>query len=360
MEPLKELFNADFARQFARDINSVYSRFDQNSFTTKVIQDLPALELNQRLRLFSVVLKDHLPEHFPTAIELLKKAAPITKAGYTNLIYPDYVALYGKEHFDLSLQALEYFTQFGSSEFAIREFLRIDFNRTINVMKKWTKSRNEHVRRLASEGSRPRLPWSFKLDMVIKNPELTFSLLNSLKADSSAYVKKSVANHLNDISKDNPDKMIAFVKTWSPANTHSAWIIKHACRSLIKKGNSKSLALFGFEKNPKIKIKDFRIMPDKVKLGDSISISFELLSNSSKPQNLVVDYVMHYRKKSGQVSKKVFKWKEMDLVPKQRVLLKKKQLLIDMSTRKHFPGIHKAELQVNGKIMASDSFTLLK
>jgi 3-methyladenine DNA glycosylase AlkC len=358
MEPLKELFNKNYYLHLSKEIQKVFKAFDSANFLKEVTLNLDSLSLNERMRNTSVVLKKYLPKDYKTTIEVLHKVIPNTQRGYTNLVFPDFVGLYGHDHVKLSLEALKYFTQFGSSEFAIREFLKRDFNNTIKVMNQWAKDKNPHVRRLASEGSRPRLPWSFKLDEVIKDPKNTQSILESLKTDEELYVKKSVANHLNDLSKDNTQHMLQVIKAWDKSNVHTAWIVKHASRTLIKKGNSDSLAIFEFEKNPKLKLANFKIIKPKLKLGENLEFEFDLISEKAKDQKLVIDYIIHYAKKAGEHSLKVFKLKEIQLKPKQKIAISKKQLLKDFSTRKHYTGTHFIELQVNGKSYGKLAFKL--
>ncbi len=358
MEPLKELFNTAFHEHLALELTKVYKNFKQQQFITEVSKNLEQQSLNERMRNASLVLNKYLPEDYKKTIDILQQVIPNMKRGYTSLLFPDYVGQYGKKDIHLSLEALKYFTQFGSSEFAIREFLKHDFNKTIQVMYTWAKDKNYHVRRLASEGSRPRLPWSFKLDEVIKNPKLTQPILETLKADEELYVRKSVANHLNDISKDHPDYMVQVVKGWDKKHTHTAWIVKHASRALIKKGHSASLAVFDFEKKPRLSIGQFKLNTKNLKLGQALQFEFDVVSEKSSPQKLVIDYIIHYRKKAGELSPKVFKLTELELLPKQSVHISKKQVFKDFTTRKHFSGQHLIEIQVNGKVMAEDKFKL--
>lgn len=181
MEPLKEMFNEAFFKNFTEVFKKSYKGFNAAGFYKDVIDKLDTRTLNERLRHTSIVLHKYLPADFKRAIGIMKDAAAGLKHGYTALVYPDYVGLYGKDDISTSLEALKYFTVFGSSEFAIREFIRLDAERTISEMEKWTHDSNQHVRRLASEGSRPRLPWSFKLDAIIKTPTLTEKYFHALK-----------------------------------------------------------------------------------------------------------------------------------------------------------------------------------
>lgn len=358
MEPLKEMFNLVFYKHLTAEFSKADNSFKSKQFIADVTRGMESLSLNQRMRNTSVVLKKFLPQDFKKSIRIMERVIPNMQRGYTNLLFPDFVGLYGHDHVDHSLEALKLFTQFGSSEFAIREFLKRDFNKTIKVMNQWAQDKNYHVRRLSSEGSRPRLPWSFKLDEVIKNPRITQPILEALKQDNELYVRKSVANHLNDISKENADYMLKLMNSWDKEHPHTQWIIKHASRTLIKKGNSDSLSVFDFEKNAKVKIANFNVSPAKLKLGGNLFFEFDLISEKSKTQKLAIDYNIHYRKKSGKLSPKVFKLKEAELKPKETLHISKKQMFKDFTTRKHFAGQHVVEIQVNGKILAKQFFQL--
>lgn len=217
MEPLKEMFNRAYYKNLAQVFASVHKSFKAEVFVKEVTDNFELLSLNERMRNTSKVLQKHLPENYVSTIGIMKEVIPQLKGGYTNLVFPDFVAQFGQHNFSLSLNALKYFTQFGSSEFAIRTFLKKDLKATLGEMYKWANDENEHVRRLASEGSRPRLPWSFKLDAIIQNPALTTPILQTLKADNELYVRKSVANHLNDITKDSPAHVLNLIKTWIKA-----------------------------------------------------------------------------------------------------------------------------------------------
>lgn len=359
MEPLKEMFNLAFYESFAKEFSNADKNFNPEKFLKEVTENMADLSLNQRMRRTSEALKLNLPSDFQKSMRIMEKVIPNTRRGYTNLVFPDFVGLYGHDHFDISMEALKFFTKFGSSEFAIREFLKRDFNKTIKVMQIWAKDKDHHVRRLSSEGSRPRLPWSFKLDEVIKNPSVTKSILEALKTDDELYVRKSVANHLNDITKENPDYMLDLINSWDKKHTSTAWIIKHASRSLIKKGHAGSLSVFDFEKNVKVRIENFKLDKAKIKLGESLKFEFDLISEKTKNQKLVVDYIIHYRKKSGALSAKVFKLKEIDLKAKEIIHISKSQTFKDFTTRKHFAGLHELDIQVNGKVIDKKNFVIL-
>lgn len=352
------MFNHRFYTGFAEAFGKADKNFKADAFYKAVTSNLDSFSLNQRLHNTSVVLQQYLPADYKKAVAVLYKAIDHVQTGYTALVFPGFVGMFGKEHFEVSMEALKHFTSYGSSEFAVREFLKTDLTKALKIMQQWAGDKNHHVRRLASEGSRPRLPWSFKLSPVIENPALTRNILEQLRADPELYVRKSVANHLNDISKDHPSYMIDLVKTWDSGNTHTAWIIKHASRSLIKQGHKDSLAVFNFEKNVKVRLDKFKLTPAQLKLGDTLTFSFDIISEKKAAQKLVIDYAIHYRKAGGGLSRKVFKLKEATLAPGATLHLTKKQTLKNFTTRKHYAGKHLLEVIVNGQTMAEKPFTL--
>jgi 3-methyladenine DNA glycosylase AlkC len=358
MEPLKEMFNKKFYERLAFEFNKIEANFHPDKFVKEVTIGLTDMSLNQRMRNTSIFLKKQLPLDFKKTIDILVQVAPQFKGNYTSLIFPDFVGLYGLENFSLSLDTLKFLTQLGSSEFAIREFLKLDFNKTIAVMNKWADDENYHVRRLASEGCRSRLPWSFNLTEVIKNPQITRSILEKLKADKELYVKKSVANHLNDFSKNHTNYMLNVVNSWDKKNEHTAWIIKHAMRTLIKNGDKNSLAIFGFEKNAKVDLINFKTNKSKIKLGEKLQFDFELKAQKNTNQMLVIDYRVYYVKKSGELFPKVFKLKEINLKANEVITISKIHSFIDLSTRKHYSGTHFIEININGESYFKKEFDL--
>ena len=357
---LKEMFNEARYRKMAHDVAAVHRGFDEKRFLKLTLPDLEPLALLQRLRRATEALRATLPEKYPAALDVLRRLAPGHGEGFTALVLPDFVGLYGREDFDLSLDALKFFTPFGSSEFAIREFLRLDLARTLRVMEKWLRDPGEHVRRLASEGCRPRLPWSFKLTALIADPAPVAPILENLKADPSLYVRKSVANHLNDITKDHPAWTLDRIEAWNLAHPHTAWIAKRALRTLIKKGDRRALGVVGAGARAEVHVERFTVAPSALRLGEILTLTFDLTSLAEAPQKLVVDYAIHYVKQSGATSAKVFKLKELTLAAAEKLTIAKRQRIQDFTTRKHHPGSHRVQLLVNGEVFAEGVFVLRK
>lgn len=356
---LKEMFNEERFRQIAAEMVAIYPAFDSVRFLELSLPGLEPLTLMQRMRRMSESLAATLPPDYREAIAILRRLAPRINHNFVSIVLPDYVGLYGLDDFDFSMEALKYFTTFGSSEFAVREFLRHDLARGLAIMEQWSRDENEHVRRLASEGCRPRLPWSFRLDALITDPSPVAPILENLKADPSLYVRKSVANHLNDITKDHPEWVLERIARWPLENPHTAWIAKRALRTLIKKGDPRALAVIGAGEKAQVTLHEFTVQPRTIKLGASITLSLRLESTAADPQRLVVDYTIHYVKKSGGTSPKVFKLKEFTLEPGASVVLSRRQSIRNFTTRVHYPGRHEVEVMVNGETLARDYFDLL-
>jgi 3-methyladenine DNA glycosylase AlkC len=357
---LREMFNPAYYRRVADLLAAEHPGFDRKRFLAVATTGLADLTLIQRMRRTTDAAHATLPGDFPKAVVILKRIAPHLPTGFTGIWLPDFVGQHGHKHFEESMEALKFLTPFSSAEFAIREFLKRDLARTLAVMERWSRDGNEHVRRLASEGSRPRLPWSFRLDVLVADPAPTSSILHNLRADPSLYVRKSVANHLNDISKDHPDWMLARLKAWDLAHPHTQWIAKRAARTLIKAGYQRALGLFNFGGKPAVKLTQLALTPTRLRLGQSLQFSFALASTSRRSQSLAVDYLVHYVKASGGTSAKVFKLREVTLAAGESLTLLKRQTIRDFTTRRHYAGRHRLEIQVNGRILGGAHFDLVR
>ena len=250
-------------------------------------------------------------------------------------------------------------TRHGSAEFAVRHFLKDDFEATMAVMRTWAGDENHHVRRLASEGCRPRLPWSFRLEALVADPGPAIPILERLKADPEPYVRTSVANHLNDIGKDHPECMLDLVSGWDRSDPGTAWIVRHACRSLIKAGHARALALHGFGGVPQVDLRDLAVTARAVPWQGVANLTFTLVSSGATAQRLAIDYVMHYVKASGGTAPKVFKLREVDLAAGESLTIATRRSFEERTTRRHYPGRHRIDIQINGQVCGSVDFDLL-
>jgi len=334
-------------------------RFDRAAFLSAASDGLDALSIMERVRHIAGALHGALPDSYPEALIIISAMAPRLTHGFQAMAVTEYVARYGLDDFDRSMEALADLTRFGSAEFAIRPYLAADTPRALAIMTRWAGSNDEHVRRLASEGGRPRLPWAARVPALKADPTLAAPILEILKADPSLYVRKSVANHLNDIAKDRPDWLLGRLQTWPQNDPHTVWIIRHALRTLIKKGDPAALALIGVGHGAAIAVRRFTITPAVVRLGDRIAMAAELASDSPDGQRLVVDYRIHYARAGGKTAPKVFKWKTFELAADDAITLTISQTIRDFSTRRHHPGQHEVELIVNGQTKATAAFEIL-
>jgi 3-methyladenine DNA glycosylase AlkC len=355
---LKEIFDIARLAHISEQISTISPTFDASRFLALTSDGLAELSLMERLRRVTESLRVTLPENYREALEVMTALAPRLNSGFVTMVLPDYVALYGGEDFEASMEALKYFTTFGSAEFAIRHFLRRDLTRTLGVMEGWSLDGNEHVRRLASEGSRPRLPWSFRIEPLMSDPTPTRRILDNLRGDPSLYVRKSVANHLNDITKDNPGYALDLIEGWPLDAAPTAWIAKHGLRSLIKKGDKRALAVLGAGEAAEVVVEAFTVSPEAVRLGEQVTLALRLKSTSTREQRLVIDYAVHYVKKAGGTSAKVFKLKLLTLGAGESVSITRVQSIRDFTTRVHYAGRHEVDVMVNGAVLARAFFDL--
>ena len=359
----KHMISENLVTKMASAIAGVDATFDKSRFLLAA-KELGPLELKQRVILLREKLKSTLHEDFSKALEtLLKSLNSKQLKGFDLWPYTEFIQTYGVHDPKASLQALYELTSLFTSEFAVRPFLKNHSKMTLAFLEKCTQDANVHVRRWASEGTRPRLPWGEKLHSHIENPELGIRLLEKLKYDDELYVRKSVANHLNDISKDNPDTVLDLLNQWlknAPA-THQVkidWIIRHSLRSLIKAGHPKALKLIGADTKSKVSLMGFKLNGQHFKVKDALEFEFHLQSNAKKVQKIIVDYAIHFVMANGKHSRKVFKLKTANIVGGEKLLIKKRHPIRPITTRKYFSGLHKIDIQVNGNILAEKKWTL--
>jgi hypothetical protein len=194
-----------------------------------------------------------------------------------------------------------------------------------------------------------------------QNPQPVLELLELLKDDPELYVRRSVANNLNDIGKDNPDQLFSTAQRWlEDASVERRWLVQHALRSAIKRGEAGALTVMGVGNKAQVELADVSITPARARSGGSIVISFAVRNMSKKAQRVLVDFQIHYVKANGQSKAKVFKLKTIDLAQGQTMVLGKKVTLAELTTRKHYPGVHQVDALINGRAMPLGSFQLLK
>ncbi len=356
----KDWFNPVRYRAIADRLQSACPEFDRRRFLKLTLDDLESRELMARLRQTAHAAHAALPDSFADQLAVLRKAAEGEAQSFVGIWYSEFVGIYGLDTPEISLPALRHFTRYGSAEWAVRGFILRDPKATLAEMLRWTEDGNEHVRRLASEGSRPRLPWGTRLGFLVDDPSPTLPILEKLKADPALYVRKSVANHLNDIAKDHGDLVVALAGGWDRGDARTAWIVRHGLRTLIKRGHRGALTLLGAGQEPAVRIDRFHAVPAKLTIGETARIEATITSTAKTAQTLIVDFVVHYVKANGSTSPKAFKWKQLNLASGAGITLAKALALRDLSTRRHFPGHHRIALQINGRTVAETVFVLAR
>ncbi|WP_244123886.1 DNA alkylation repair protein [Burkholderia gladioli] len=358
---LKDSMGERQFRSLLSTLKLIERSFDTRRFLAVALDGLDELSLMARVRRASLAIEagaQALPGGYETVLTLLAEAAPHLGGGFLAMVAPDYVGQFGRHDFDRSMAALAFFTRFGTSEFAVREFLRDDPRRALATLRDWSRHEGQAVRRLASEGSRPRLPWSFRLREIEADPALAAPILDNLRADPSDYVRRSVANHLNDVTKLHPDWVLERAAAWGGADAGTRWIVRHALRTLVKRGDARALALLGASGAARIEAVPFAVTPARIELGETVTLAAELVSTAQDVQRLVVDYRIGYVKKNGSTAHKVFKLRELTLAPGQRIDIVRSQRIRDFTTRTHYAGRHGVELIVNGAVVAQAHFDL--
>jgi 3-methyladenine DNA glycosylase AlkC len=355
-ERLKDMFfTRESIDKFADTIKHHYPSFDKPRFLKLMFDEsFNEKELLDKMRHTTKCLHNTLTKSYKEALDILTKAAPLVK-GFEAMALPDYVATYGMDDWELSLPALGHFTKFYSSELAIRPFLAQDPEKGMTYMAAWADDKDPKVRRLASEGCRPRLPWAMALPKFKKDPSLILPILEKLKNDASEDVRRSVANNLNDISKDNPELALETCKKWYGKSEKVDKIVKHACRTMLKAGEKRALAIFGYSDPSSIGVENLSLDRKALKIGDVLNFSFDI--TVAKKSLVRLEYAVYYVKSKDKLSKKVFKITEREY-ESGTFSISRKQSFQEQTTRKHYPGTHQISIIVNGEEKVKASFEL--
>ncbi|OUR92766.1 DNA alkylation repair protein [Gammaproteobacteria bacterium 42_54_T18] len=357
-EPLKNSYNKSYVSRLVGSFLVYVPNFDGKDFHQKIFdQDWNERELKSRMDHIARMIYEVLALDYVSALNILK---PVCKdfGGYEAMFFPHIIELYGIDHWDDSMAALEHMTQFSSSEFAVRPFIVKSPKKMMKQMLRWSIHDNYHVRRLSSEGCRSRLPWAMALPAFKKDPTLILPILEKLKNDESEYVRKSVANNINDITKDNPVLVKELASRWLGENKNTDWIVKHGCRTLLKKADAEVLALFGYIPGQKVDVLALAIANKTVAIGGELNFTFSLSSERAKLGMLRIEYAIDYMKSNGSQSRKIFKISEGDIQTKTKDI-KRKQSFKEMSTRKHYPGKHALSIIVNGTEVKKITFDVV-
>lgn len=371
-EPFKNFFSIPLIEKMGALLGNAYPPFDQQKFKALASADFEALELKQRSNQIRDALVATLPHDIgvagPILIQTLGSESPIdggtTKeqseglSGFAIMPMADFVSEVGINSPTISYGVLEELTKRFSAEFAVRPFIVADPDNAMHQFAKWAKSNNPHVRRLASEGCRPLLPWGLRLQNFVKDPSPLLPILDELKDDPTEYVRRSVANNLNDIAKNQPDLVAQIAKEWLKGATKDRQrLVRHACRTLIKQGHQPTLAALGYNALD-VEFSTFGVQSYKINLGQALQLGFTIKNTTNKSQPFILDYAIHFMKANGSLSPKVFKLKTGDLKPDQTLRIEKAHMIKPITTRTFYPGEHKIEILANGKSLGSLPFIL--
>ncbi|EAV44301.1 putative DNA alkylation repair protein [Roseibium aggregatum IAM 12614] len=372
MEPFKNNISPELVRCIGSHAAQHHAGFDRLGFEADILAELEDLELKQRAGLIARHLDRYLPRDLSSRFAILQAMLhPMTEIafdrgsdergirGWGMMPLGMVVAASGLDDFDASFALLKEMTKRATSEFDVRPFLAQDQERALAIMAPWVKDESVHVRRLVSEGTRPRLPWGMRLQALVVDPTPTLPLLEALKDDPEDYVRRSVANHLNDIAKDHPDLVADIAKSWlKDAEKPREKLVRHACRSLIKQGHTATLEAFGLNP-PEVRVEGPQILTSEVAYGEAVGFEFELVSTSSNLQDLVLDYLIHFKKANGTLAPKVFKWTKLTLAPGERLTLSRSHAIRPITTRVYYGGTQAVSLRINGQDFGFSEFELV-
>ncbi len=368
-EPLKNQFGADVPRRIGAQIAAVSNTFDHLAFLRDALDGYEDLELMPRARHIARTLRAHLPATYPEALAVLMasigpratRAAAEGMAAFYYGPHTYFVSEFGLDHFEISMDAQYELTQRFTAEFSIRPFLEHHQEATLARLRRWATDKNAHVRRLVSEGSRPRLPWASRLRAFQKDPAPVLELLELLKDDPELYVRRSVANNLNDIGKDHPEILVEVARRWlEDATAERRWIVNHALRSAIKRTESGALETLGFGAAANVSVRHVSITPARAPIGKTVQVRLDVANKDAGRQRVLVDLRVHFVKANGGTSAKTFKLKTLELEGKQSVTLQKTISLALLTTRKHYPGHHRVEVLLNGNARRIGAFEVVR
>jgi len=372
-EALKNLIHAGTVAQLRRHLARVEPRFDGAGFEARALAGLDALAFKARALHLCVALEASLPGEFAVAAAAIEASlAPVRGdealaelyasehgvTGWAAWPLTEFVARNGLETPQRALPVLHALTQRFSAEWAIRPFIERHPELVFATLARWAQDPSAHVRRLVSEGSRPRLPWGRPLKGLIADPSPTLPLLAALHDDTSEYVRRSVANHLNDIARDHPARFADWLETHLPdASPQRRALLKHASRTLVKRGDVRVLKAWGLGRRFAGEA-TLKLAPRRVTLGDALALSLTLVSTAKRRQTLAIDYTVHHVKANGSTSPKVFKGWTIELAPGETRVLTRTHSLRPITTRRYHAGRHGLDIQINGELRASGGFDL--
>jgi 3-methyladenine DNA glycosylase AlkC len=373
---LKHLLPMTAALQLGEGLKAAGVTLSLAAWQRALGADFELLGLMDRGRRLSVVLRQFLPSDFRQAAPLLvqtmgrpmgldPRGEPVAPgdvaSSFYHLPHSMYIAEHGLGHLPEAMQAQHVLTQRFTAEFSLRPFLQTHTQATLAHLSQWASDPSAHVRRAVSEATRPRLPWAARLPDFVRDPSPVLPLLARLRDDSSSYVRRSVANHLNDIGKDHPELLTGTAHQWlddAPVPASRQALLRHALRTAIKRGDAQALALFGHGQPSVLQIHNAKITPSKARVGDSVTLHCTLYNPSAQAASALADWRVFYVKSNGTLSPKVFKGSTVQIGENGHGVLEKTLSLRQMSTRTHHPGRHTVEIVLNGHAHSIGHFDL--
>lgn len=364
---LKDQFGTEVIEALAARLAAVFAAFPREAFIADARRGFEPLDLMARGRHLARVLRRHLPQDLPAALEILRLSlGPKLKSDVGNGMAPffylphsAFVAEFGLEAFEPAMRLQYELTQRFTAEFCLRPFLETYPERTLERLRLWARDESAQVRRLVSEGTRPRLPWAPRLTRLQAHQQAVLDLLEMLKDDPEEYVRRSVANHLNDLGKDHPALLRQIAARWlEAASPERQALVRHALRSLVKQGDREALQLLGFGPAAKVEIEAVEISPRRARVGERVSVSLSLRNPRRTAQSLLIDLRVAFVKAKGDSRPKVFKLRRLNLAAGETARLQKSISLAQHTTRTHYAGRHEVELLVNGTVLPLGHFLL--
>ncbi|MFT5294371.1 MAG: 3-methyladenine DNA glycosylase AlkC [Colwellia sp.] len=368
----KEVINCQNTHDLGERVLRSWRNFDLKSFDKEIADNLPLQGLGDRIQQVRKSLYNHLPTNYEKSLDVLMRSLPeilpddafdtkldlASQNGFIMISLTAFVARYGIDHYELSMNALKEMTKRFSAEGSIRYFIIKYPEKVLDTFADWVKDESAHVRRLVSESTRPRLPMMMALPAFKFDPSPIIPFLEILKNDNELFVRRSVANNLNDIAKDNPDVVTTLLNKWNNNKSiNMVWLIKHSLRTLEKQGNIAALNILGFDENLQVNVDKFELKRSQINLGESLELSL-ILSTNTKEENLLIDYVIYHMKANGKLMPKVFKWSKKRIFESSTLNLTKMHPIKPISSRKYYAGRHEIHLQINGNHMAKIEFEL--
>lgn len=364
-QAFKDWFDKKAALRLGEQIAFAYPSFDSADFVARASRGLAKLEMMDRVKQFSESFRAGLPDSIPEALLIIERSFPdplpdceSVTDGWLQWPVGQFIADFATEYPEAALDAMHALTQRFSAEFAIRPFVEMYPELVFSRLGDWVLDPSPHVRRLCSEGIRTRLPWGARLRSLVADPTPIFPILEALKDDPELYVRRSVANNLNDIMKDHPDAVFERCRRWwTGADERRQGLVRHALRGAVKAGDPRALEILGFTPPRKVSAV-LSVEPSQIAIGESVSLALQLDNASAEDQPLIVDYAVHYVLDRGKTGRKVFKWTQKELPARGVLELRKSHSMKPTTIRTLRPGHHRIDVQLNGQVVAESSFEL--